>query len=173
MRIVIVPGNSPHNKKWAENLKEFLGTKEDYKDISVLKYLHWSSGEEIMDVKKESLRLEDILSKNGKYLIIAKSAGILVSLETMVKPVFFLFLGLPLKWIDENGFKSDKLFSNLSTPSLIIQNKKDPMAFKETVSSYIKKNKLNQYIKLLESPGDTHEYNNFELISSVIKKIAK
>jgi hypothetical protein len=172
MKIIIVPGNSPHNERWAESLKEFLRTEKDYKDIFILKYLHWSSGKEIMDVKKEALRLKDILPKNEKYLIIAKSAGILVSMKTTAKPVFFLFLGLPLKWIDGNGFNSDKLFSNLSTPSLIIQNKKDPMAFKEDVSSYIEKNKLNQYIKLLESPGDTHEYNDFEIIFSVIKKIA-
>jgi hypothetical protein len=174
MKIIIVPGNSPKNKKWIQKATKFFQSNKGY-DVLSIEYSHWHSKEDLIDIEKESLKLNDLLSGQEKYLIIAKSAGILVSIKTFmsgkINPKSFIFLGLPLGWTKERKFNISLMFNEFPIPALIIQNKKDPVASADEVNNFIQKLKNPRNIQLIQTPGNSHDYEDFELIYSFINKI--
>ncbi len=174
MKIVIVPGNSFKNKKWIQKATKFFQLNKKH-DVLSIEYTHWHSKEGLIDIEKESLKLNNLLSGQEKYLIIAKSAGILVSMKTFmsgkINPKSFIFLGLPLGWAKERKFNMSLIFNEFPIPALIIQNNKDPVASAGEVNSFIKKLKKPKNIQLIQTPGNSHDYEDFELIYSFIDKI--
>ncbi len=174
MKIVIVPGNSPKNKEWTEKIEKFLRLNKKH-DVLSIKYSHWDSGENIINIKEEAVKLGALLSLSEEYLIVAKSAGILVSMRALlsgrINPKSFIFLGLPLGWAIEKEIDINLMFNKFSSSALIIQNDKDPVAPATEVRKFLKKLKTPKDIRLIEISGDTHDYDNFRLISSFIDKI--
>ncbi len=173
MRIIIVPGNSPKNKKWAEEIKKFLQENKKH-DVLSIEYSHWHSGEEIIDIEKEAARLSELLSPSEEFLIIAKSAGISVSVKAFlsgkINSKSFIFLGLPLYWAIEREIDISSMFNDFYAPALIVQNNKDPIAPASKVREFLKNLKTPKNIQLIETSGNTHEYEDFTLISSLINK---
>ncbi len=174
MKIIIVPGNSFKNKEWARKLEKFLRLKKKH-DVLSVEYSHWSSKENVINIEEEAVRLGNLLSPSEEYLVVAKSAGILVSLRAFlsgkINPKSFVFLGLPLRWAIEKEINMELMFHKFSTSALLIQNDKDPIASASEVHKFLKKLKPPKDVRLIEISGDTHDYDDFKFISSFIDKI--
>ncbi len=174
MKIIIVPGNSFKNKEWAQKLEKFLRLKKKHNVLSV-EYFHWNSEESIINIEEEAVRLGSLIPLSEEYLVVAKSAGILVSLKAFlsgrINPKSFIFLGLPLRWAIEKEINIDIMFNEFSASALLIQNDKDPIASTNEVHKFLQKLKPPKEIQLIETSGDTHEYDDFKFISSFIDKI--
>ena len=157
MKTIILPGYSPHNKDWAEDMKTQMRLGHD---VIVHNWKHWVKGS--FSYKRE---LDNVLEKIGdeKVNIIAKSIGTRVALgvtEVIYGQINRMILcGLPgVSRIDVLQFNMFKKSLNLLLPErvLIIQNENDPFGSFEKVSKFV--GKINPGIKVVSKPGSDHNY---------------
>lgn len=162
MKIIILPGFSPHNKNWAEEIKQRFAPVESV----VLHYWqHWQTGKGV-DFEPE-VELKRILAEinNEKVGLIAKSIGAWMAmkvLEQLPHQIEKMILAGLSVGISET--KSDSIFQNLTllkpTQVLIFQNLADPYASFATVESLIKE--INPAIKVIPKDRADHEYPYFD-----------
>lgn len=158
MKTIILPGFSPHNKDWAENVAHYLDN-----NAFVHNWRHWKNGKSNLSLKEE---LEDILKEIGgeKVNIIAKSVGTMVCMH-LLKIIPKNFNKIILCGIPSVSEKRKELFtSSLSgfNPKNIIvfQNTKDPFAGYKEVKNFI--SKVNDKIEVIEKARSDHNYPYFE-----------
>jgi len=149
MKLMILPGFSLNNKKWSQEVSEYL--TNDF-DVYVHKWKHWNTG----DKKDFSIQDEadSILSHiKEEVCILAKSIGTLVAMFLLenIKVNKLVLCGLPFK--NEAYSK----LSNLKDQSIIVfQNVNDPLMSFEEVEKYIRK--LNPKIKIVKKERNDHLY---------------
>ena len=157
MKTVILPGYSPHNKEWAEDMKSQMDLGHD---VVVHNWRHWTRGS--FSLKRELEKIQEEVG-SGKINILAKSVGTRVAmsfLEDGYEQVNKLILcGIPgISRIDIPRFNLYKNSINLvpSRNVLIIQNEKDPLGNYEKVRRFI--GKINPKIKVISKPRSDHNY---------------
>lgn len=169
MRLIILPGNSPSNKEWADSAKQSFSNS--FTDIYVQSYSHWDTGKEFIDFDIELEKLVENV-RDDDCMVLAKSAGAMLTIYGVHENKFFpkrcVFLGLPIRFAVENGFALDQWLKSYDVPTIIIQNSNDPVtSFAELKVALVRLNKTN--IELIELDGDNHTYDDFELIKEKIK----
>lgn len=169
MHAIFLSGNSLKNRDFIESLKKEL--EGLFESSQIQYYKHWSTGENLIDLENEITALIALTSNSDSYVIVAKSAGVLVTLNALarklINPVKCIFLGTPVDWARKQGFGIDTLLSNYSLPTLFIQNKKDPMFSSDDLRQLLEKSACKNY-SFTESDGDTHEYLNYAVLKSVV-----
>ncbi len=174
MNLILLPGNSKRNEEWISKIENSL--KDKFDSTFILKYSHWKFEEEkIIDLKSETKKLK-IFKKNEDLIVFAKSAGVLLSLkaikEKIISPKKCIFLGSPINWAIQNNLEIDKLFSKYSTLTLFIQKSKDPAySFKE-LKKFLEEKEVKNY-KLIEFPGDDHNYEDINKIKEKVQDFLK
>jgi alpha-beta hydrolase superfamily lysophospholipase len=165
MKIIILPGNSrDSNERW---LGEYTTIFSDMgKSVSSQRYTHWDTNRKTIDFDTELQRLSEVLGKEEKYIIFAKSAGAILTIygvyRGVLKPEKCVFVGLPLKWAKDNNVSLAGWMEKFDIPTLIIQQNSDPYASFQEIQDFLKKlNRTNVTIE--EIPGDDHRYENFSL----------
>lgn len=168
MDIIILPGYSPRNKIWAEevalNLKKSINGP-----ISVYNWRHWAQGS--FSLKYELTNLKKEIS-DRKVNLLAKSVGTQVAMYLLLVIPHqinkIILCGIPTKndvqsidlgqeEIDNKKGLYRKALGNINPKKVLcIQNKGDPLAKYSEVSRFIKR--INPKIEILEKPGETHEY---------------
>lgn len=164
MDLIIFPGNSISNRAWAEEVARHV--KEMFETIRIVYYKHWETGEKTIDFDVEDKELIKITQGLGEYVIFAKSAGTILSLrgitEGVLKPVKNVFCGFPLKFGRSLNQNVDEWLPKLTIPTTVIQNTDDPaMSYKE-MSEYMES--VNEKVKTVETGGNTHDYEDYEVI---------
>lgn len=168
MKILILAGNDVSNKNWSLDLRKCLRVTDE---VHILQYRHWLQSNAKIDIKAEVNRLAK-LNKSWKdgCVVIAKSAGILVTLEAIsnnvINPSRCIFIGLPLVFAQEFNFS--QVFKNYTTPSLFIQNEHDPEASAISVKRFIESHQLKtDQIDISVLPASSHDYLDFPQMKTI------
>lgn len=172
MNLVLLAGNSIHNKQWIHEVKDELGPL--FEHSCVHDYSHWESGEENIDFELEAKKLSTNIDGMNEYVIFAKSIGTLLAVEetykNTLKPAKCILLGIPLKIIKEKSIPFDTWLSHINVPVTIIQNSKDPLGPCKELKSYVNG---RSNIKIIKSDGDSHNYNDLDMIKRTLMDFIK
>ncbi|MBN1168826.1 hypothetical protein JXA63_02950 [Candidatus Woesebacteria bacterium] len=156
MKTIILPGYSPRNKDWAEEIIEDLAPEIE---VVIHEWEHWSGGS--MSVSREKKRILDLIG-DSKINVIAKSVGtrvlmnMLPEIHQQVNKV--ILCGIPTKFESE---KPRELYNNglsLLSPSqlIILQNENDPLANFEIIEKFV--HSVNPKIVVKKMPRSDHHY---------------
>jgi len=159
MKLLILPGQDKRNQQWCQNLERKVSDR--FICTSVV-YPHWERGGQ--------MRFDSALRSVpniGSCFVCAKSAGVILALLAIIsgdiKPKSCVFIGVPLRWEGAEDFDLTAMIQQLLCPKIIIQNQDDPLGGANDV----------KYLgaKLIILEGETHEYDNFEMIAKTLFSI--
>lgn len=165
MDALILGGNSPHNQEWVGQVKTHLAPL--FKAVATHDYAHWASSQSSIDFEHELNAVQRHTRGLGDYVVIAKSAGVLLYLKGMaanvIRPEKLIFLGIPLNFIRQHNLEHDfdVWLQKVTEPMLVIQNAHDPVASYGDINHYLKAHVSPSIITFAELPGDTHDYTDF------------
>ena len=169
MNLLILGGNSQRNKEWVHKVDSSV--KDLFDKTIVHEYQHWTTGAEMVDFDAELDLIAAEVQNLGKYAIFAKSVGSILSMTLIgrgrLNPSFCVFAGVALKLARESGIEVVELLETLKCPTVIIQNDNDPVGRFEEVRSLVD---TGEGIKLVETSGDDHSYDDLELIRSELEE---
>lgn len=160
MVTVILPGYSPHNKEWAEEVAKKLNLNHEIRPVF---WDHWDDPDKSLKPKEKADDIIDILLGH-EVNIIAKSVGTLVSayvvakIPQKVKKV--ILCGIPT--VSDARFKPfQEAFTDFPGERVIcFQNTKDPFATSTEVKEFMEK--INPKIKVVEKSASNHNYPYYE-----------
>ena len=160
---MILPGYSPRNKDWADEVKKNLSG-----DIFAHDWEHWQGG--AMSVKSELERIEKEAGQETLN-IIAKSVGTRVAMQFLLRKTNrldkIILCGIP-SVSEENAEVFRRALESFSPKNIIVfQNEKDPFATYEEVKEFM--GKVNSEIKVIQKPASTHDYPYFPDFSAFLK----
>jgi len=158
MLTIILPGYSPKNKDWAEEIKKEM----ELEDVVVHEWRHWGEDKSSsLSLRYELKKVQENLGK-GRVNIIAKSVGTRVAmhlLSEIPKQINKLILcGIPTKGENEKTFNLYKSGLERISPDrlIIFQNEKDYFAKYVDIVKFI--GKINSKIKIVKMPRSDHHY---------------
>lgn len=169
MEIIILPGNSIHNKEWAEELARNLSSVGNCR---VQNYRHWQTGEKDIDFEYEIKILAESVRGKKDYILVGKSAGAITILEALsrkiVNPKKCVLMGLPFDFASKHGKDLIRAISSSNIRREFIQNKDDPYGSAETVRKLLTFSKIHNY-SFTETIGNTHDYLDYTLIAKLAR----
>lgn len=155
MRTIILPGYSPHNKNWAEEIKEKLNLGHE---VMVHNWEHWQKGGSL-SAKKEVLKILKEVGEDNVN-IIAKSVGTFITilliprLKGQISKI--ILCGIP-SVSDTRKEKFKEGLKDFNVGKIIcFQNSRDPFATFAEVQTFLKE--INPKIKVVEKERDDHNY---------------
>ncbi|HEV2403364.1 MAG TPA: hypothetical protein VGS08_04135 [Candidatus Saccharimonadales bacterium] len=170
MNALFLPGASNRNRQWIHAFAEQLGSLFDVR--VVCEYQSWDQvgahPDELIELPRITSQLKDLPTP---YVVVAKSVGTYFALrlirQGVLQPTRCVFLGAALGLLQRAG-DADELVSANSVPTLILQNRHDPVASFTAVQSYLASRKLNNY-RAVELPSETHDYIQYDLMQPLIQ----
>lgn len=155
MKTIILPGYSPKNKDWAEEIKHEM----ELEGVVVHEWKHWDKGSfsfkhELSEIKKKA--------GDNSINVIAKSVGTRVAMhllgEIPKKINKIVLCGIPTKGKNEKTFNLYKSGLERISPDrlIIFQNEKDYFAKYVDIVKFI--GKINSKIKIVKMPRADHHY---------------
>jgi len=175
MDLIILGGNnrSPKNRAWVSDLANTL--QPYFTSVYSHSYRHWQTKEKVINLDCELEALKNIIKEKQEYLILGKSAGVILTLKGINSGVFTpakcIFIGTPVRWGKKHSFAVDAWFRNYSTPSLFIQESYDPAMLSKSLKKYLKEMGVANY-QLSEIPGNDHDYENQLQLRDIIISFA-
>jgi len=161
MKILILPGFSSRNKKWAEKLHAYLG-----ENSFVHEWNHWQTeNEKDFDFYKEADAVFQKI-KDEEVYVIAHSVGTLITLFLISKhPDQFkkiILNGIPLHDFDQEAIDLAKeVLKNIPPEKIqIYQNSQDKHGTYEEVEQFV--HNINPGITIIKKESNTHDYFYFE-----------
>ena len=155
MRTIILPGYSPHNKDWAEDIKVKLNLGHE---VMVHNWEHWQRGGSLSAKKEVSKILEEV--GGDKVNIIAKSVGtfitvlLLLHLKGQINKI--ILCGIP-SVSDTRKEKFKEGLKDFNAEKIIcFQNSRDPFATFAEVQTFMKE--VNPKIKVVKKERADHNY---------------
>jgi hypothetical protein len=176
MNIVLLGGNAVINKEWVEEIAK--NVVDLFEKAIVQDFYHWQSGEEDIDPDREVKQLESITKDWKEYIVLAKSAGTLVTLKALyekrISPRSLIFFGFPYAWSKEKGWDTDKYLEDLKIPVFFIQKSEDWAMRYDDLEPLVKEKVKSKY-RLLKyhrdgEPDDIHHYADIKYIRSLLKE---
>lgn len=171
MQLVLLPGNSIHNKSWIYEVENSL--KPLFESTYVHEYNHWKKQDTFINMPEELQKLLIHLKKvKDEYSIFAKSIGIIVALQGLIKenlkPASCMFVGNPSQWESRLGITRNDVNIHMTMPILFIQQQKDPLMSFKNVEEMVKKLHIPKQF-LQEVPGHNHHYEDVTHIKQIIE----
>jgi hypothetical protein len=172
MNALILGGNSPHNKEWVQQLHAALAPL--FTTVATHDYAHWASAGSNIEFDHELRAVQREIRTLDDYVVIAKSAGVLLCLkgmaENIIRPERVIFLGTPLNYVKERAMdhEFESWLKKLTEPVLLIQNDHDPVATSAEVDRYVRAVISPSLTTFAELPGNTHDYVDFSALTTLI-----
>jgi hypothetical protein len=167
MNLLLLGGNSPHNKDWIEQVEKEL--KNLFDETKIQYYDHWIGKSISANPKKELEKAMQNVEGWSDYMIFAKSFGTSLSFHGinngLLKPIKCIFVGVPL---GRSPDKQREFFSGYSIPTLFIQQTKDRHMHFSELNEALKKNNAENY-KLVEIEGSDHKYHDTKKLREYIE----
>ena len=160
--VIVLGGNSKGNIAWVDSMGKQL---KPHFSVITHEYAHWKSGDTDIDFEFELTQLKQFIKYNSleEYSIVAKSAGLLLSLigvqRKILTPVSVVGFGLPLEYATHREIATEMLMST-TTRMLLVQGDKDPQGSAGKVRQIISKD-----ILLIQVRSDNHAYDRFKKLS--------
>jgi pimeloyl-ACP methyl ester carboxylesterase len=160
MKTIILPGYSPHNIDWANQVANYL--KPKLKDeIIVHNWQHWTKGSFSLKGEVEKITKE---IENLKVNIIAKSVGTRVAMHLLThlpdRINKLILCGIPSVSEEMRKYYKEGLKAIPSEKVVCFQNKKDPFVTFEQIKEFV--GSIDKSIKVIEKPRSDHDYPYFE-----------
>jgi len=152
MPTLILPGKSEKNKRWLDEYSKV-------EDAVRYSYLHWGISNQL-NFDKEFSQLEQISQEYDIDKLIAKGAGVAISLYAIDRGIFkpkrSIFMGFPLKWAKKKRFGDDLIrlarkYNNIT----YIQQRTDPQCSPGIIPS-----KLNKPVFIIEGKNQWYSYDD-------------
>lgn len=173
MQLVMLSGNSLHNQDWVYEARDEVSDLFD--STYVQNYRYWQTNEEWIDLPHELSVLKD-QHLAGDYGVFAKSIGTVLAVQALdkniISPKFLLLLGLPLGYITKNYPQFASILTSNSLPVTVIHNTEDVVGTAEAAREYLLSCLNEADFTFIETPGDTHDYEDYVLIRSELKRLA-
>lgn len=174
MNIIYLAGNSLGNKTWIEKVKSEF---DSFSTGEILQYDHWTTGDKFINFETESEKLAELVKDKKDYFVFAKSVGTILALitisENKFKPNKAIFCGLPYRLGGEIGVPLDQYLKSLAIPTIFIQNEFDPVYSHAELKNVLDNNKPSNYQLILNSGDSTHDYENYDQLTSFAKELFK
>lgn len=168
MDALIFGGESPRHQQWVRDVARTL--QPHFSAVKFLDYRHWSEGGPT-DIEFEIAAAAKLAATSASYTIVAKSIGTIIAVlgigTTVLRPTRCVFLGLPLGVLRRMPGVIDAI--RLLPPTTFVQNEHDPLGSTEEVASFIDVHG-NHLATVLKTPGDTHDYVDFEQIAALAQE---
>lgn len=168
MDILMLSGNSLGNKGWIEQVAEYL--KPYCGEIRIQNYRHWGTGEKMIDIDHEYGELSKTVQGMGEYVIFAKSAGTILASKGIasgiLKPVKNVFCGFPLGMARSNNYPIENWLQKIMVQTVFIHNTHDVVLSFHDLGLFLEPLKFDY--KTIETPGETHDYMDFDLIKDLL-----
>jgi predicted alpha/beta-hydrolase family hydrolase len=172
MNLLLLPGNSPHNKAWIHHVDEVLAPL--FNGTLVHDYAHWENGQNFIDFEHEIEATCQEVGDLEPYSIFAKSVGSILAIKAMaarsLEPRGCLFVGLPLQLVIDENIPLGDLLKDVKIPITIAQNDHDPIGGFQAVKAYFDKLTLPN-ITLVELSGDAHDYDDMAKVTKLASKL--
>lgn len=155
MQTLILPGYSPHNKDWAEEIASEL--ELDHETL-VHNWTHWGGGDFSLKTELGKI-LEEI--KDGKVNIIAKSVGVYVALNLIPKIPLqvnkVILCGIASVVAEDRKALVASVLTKIPVESILcIQNEKDKyVPFADAERFY---HTVEPKLKVVSRPRSDHNY---------------
>lgn len=174
MQLLMFSGNSLRNRDWIYEAREQF--RDSFDSTHVQNYAHWTNGDDWIDLPHE-LTVLAAANKDFKteYGVFAKSIGTVLAAQALeralIKPKFLLLCGLPLGYIDESYPRMASVLAASQLPITVIHNRHDTVGTAEAAKSYLSSLAERDTFRFIETPGDTHDYEDFDLLSEQLKAL--
>lgn len=156
MTTFILPGYSPRNKDWAQDLAKEIKVEGEIRPVF---WEHWEDSEKTFNPKKKAQDVIDVMLRDNAN-IIAKSVGTLVAAyvckEIPERIGKVIFCGIP-SISDKRKEIYQEAFSKIKPENILVfQNSQDPLAPYEEVKKFMFD--VNPKISVIEKPRNDHHY---------------
>lgn len=173
MQLVMLGGNSLHNRDWLYRVRQHVETLFD--GTYVQEYEHWRSGGVWVDIQHElSVVRAGRTGYGAEYGVFAKSIGCVIAAQAieqgMLRPQFLLLCGLPFGYIkqDYQGFANS--IAAARVPVTVIQNEHDPAGGAAEVDDYLKQSFAGRSdCHFMTTPGESHDYEDLDLLREQLR----
>lgn len=169
MKVLILGGNSRRHYDWTRQLGAYFVTAGH--EIVLHDYRHWATGDETTDVDYELAQLASLMNDEKDYAILAKSIGTVITVlgvkQGVLRTSRCVLLGIPYK-VAVGQLADFDADLKLLPSTIVLQNEYDPYGSAEEVASHLAVVQ-NPAIKLIETPGDTHDYTDFAFIEAQLR----
>lgn len=168
MNLIMLSGNSLHNKDWIEHAQIELSGEFD---VTVVQdYAHWHTDDDQIDIEHEVEILKELVAEiDGPYGIFAKSIGTVLALhayqQKIIQPEFMLFIGIPLSYILTEYAEFKEVLSSVDCPISIIHNSNDKVGSAQELAEYLGDDLVGT-TRWNTPAGNTHDYENYQLLRS-------
>ncbi len=178
MNALILGGSSPRHKDWVRNLAEAL--QPHFDQVRSVEYRHWELGGESDVAYELEQAVHNVSGWEQEYIIVAKSMGTIITMLGVANgglaPKRCVLLGVPLGILRAEWHAAEDLLpltEHLQRPedalatlpgSAIVQNEHDPHGSAKDVRALVSASG-NDRITVRSTPGDTHDYMDFAMIS--------
>lgn len=174
MHALYLPGNSPENRSVTY---ELAGRINGLESSTVLEYPHWTS-DDPADVVADLDEVSDDLigsfaDREKDFVVIAKSIGVNLCLRAQTISEFFsprqvIFIGSAINETARESGVVDRWLNGYRTPSMWLQNEKDPALPAEELRQYLESLGIAD-MDFVSLNGDTHEYEP-EALAGIINQ---
>jgi len=172
MNALFLGGMSPRNKTWIREVEQKL--KPLFVTTLVHDYAHWDNPDQNMDIAAELVTVAEKAEKLGQYVIFAKSIGTVLTAQGIhdgvLTPDGCLLAGLPLAIIKTDELQTGAWLTASAVPIIIVQNTNDPVGSFADAQTHL--GALPPNHKLIELPGDTHDYNGLEKLKELMSQLS-
>lgn len=168
MKTIILPGYSYRNKQWADELASQLKIGHD---VIVHNWTHWeksSSGR--LSIKQELQKIKKEV-KTDKFNIVGKSVGARITVRVVseignnVQKIILCGVA-SVSDVTKEAYK--KALSDFPESKIIVfQNTRDPFVPYRNVKDFM--NSVNPKIRVIERPGNDHNYPYAEDFKKFLK----
>lgn len=163
----ILPGYSPSNKKWAEDVAKSLRVSGEVRPIM---WDHWTDPKAVFRPEEKVQMMMGIMA-GGQANIVAKSIGTLVTVQLISQVPNQLnkvvLCGIPSGVLEKYKGSYTKALTTLPSNKItIFQNQADPLGAFEKIQTEIAN--INPKITVKSMPGASHDYPYFEEIQKLI-----
>ena len=166
MNALILGGQSPRHHEWVREVAGAL--RPHFGRVAFVDYRHWTSGGEI-DVAYEMAVAAQQVASWDAYVVVAKSIGtVIATLGTaagQLDPWRCVFCGFPLAVVQRAYPQVTSALAALP-PTVCLQNEQDPLGSAAALQVYLTQAAAPK-VRLLLTPGETHDYLNFEQLSQL------
>jgi hypothetical protein len=170
-RLLLLPGNNPDQREWIEAVRDELAPL--FQEATILYYSHWDKEDSsYIDFETELARVRELAS-GGAWDVVAKSAGVLLTLMAAARdvlvPEISFFLGAPFSWTQQQGMPVAELLAAFPARSIFIQQSHDPACPVTELRSILEGSGMDGY-QIEEIPGASHHYGDLSLIRELVRK---
>jgi hypothetical protein len=170
-RLLLLPGNNPDQREWIETVRDALLPL--FTTTAILAYEHWDKeGAPYVDFERELVRVPE-LATEGAWVVLAKSAGVLLTLmaaaRNILVPELAFFLGAPFSWTARQGMPVTELLGGFPARAIFIQQTDDPGCPVDALRAVLNASGMKQYV-IEEIPGASHHYGDLALIRALVEE---